>query len=122
MRWKTIIILLKAIIANHVLECEGIDIHFLCIVCTRWLDKCSHRVHTITISSFRVFHRISQALDTCTELFNEECIDFDKTASSEEERAYLMCNVLSANADTTRGLPLDDVVDCQHDDDDAIHQ
>jgi hypothetical protein len=55
-------------------------------------------------------------------LFREECIDFDKTASSEEERADLMRNVLSANAGTTRGLPLDDVVDCQHDDDDAIHQ
>ena len=82
---------------------------------------CSHMLHNLLTYRYSK-HRISQALDTCSELFREECIDFDKTASSEEERAYLMCNVLSANADTTRGLPLDDVVDCQNDDNDAIHQ
>lgn len=60
-------------------------------------------------------------MDTCSELYDEECIIYDTTASSEEERTLMMCNALSVDVDF-RGVSLDDVDGQHHDEDDAIHQ
>jgi hypothetical protein len=81
------------------------------------LSFTAHRLHSPILIYHCLLLRISQALDICSEIFDEECIAFDKTASAEEERAFLMCNIFSANSDT-RGLPLDDI-DCQNNDDDT---
>lgn len=124
-QWKIKMFINKATVANHVLECEGgliisivyfiplFEISLALIVCSRCDDS------SISSLSRLSPYRISQAVDTCSECYDEESITYDTTASSEEERTLMMCNALFADADS-RGVSLDNV-DCQHEDD-AIHQ
>lgn len=65
--------------------------------------------------------RICRAVDVCSDQLDGECIAYDSTASSEEERALLMNNVFSANNAELRGLlPSDD--NNGEGEDAAIHQ
>jgi hypothetical protein len=56
------------------------------------------------IQPIHAFNELCQsiclAVEACSEHFDEECVAYDKAASSEEERTSLLFNVLSANADT----------------------
>ena len=44
--------------------------------------------------------RIGRAIESCSDRLDEECIAYEKAASSEEERTSLLTNVLSTNTDT----------------------
>ena len=83
---------------------------------------CSVKVHMKVFSTTELCillsyqNRISQSLETCIERLDEECIAYDKAASSEEERTSLLSNILSMNADTG-GL---DDIHGEEDEDDAI--
>ena len=68
-----------------------------------------------------LLQRIGQAIESCAERLDEECVQYNKAASMEEERVNLLTNVLcSMNVgDMGGGLGLDD----NHDDkEDAIHR
>lgn len=52
--------------------------------------------------SLHIHHkRIGRAIESCSDRLDEECIAYEKAASSEEERTSLLTNVLSTNTDTS---------------------
>ena len=73
------------------------------------------------MSSYGVFaylhhllYRIGQAIDTCSERLDEECMAYEKSVSLEEERTDMLTKVLSSMNDDT-GL---DLVNTKDNDDD----
>ena len=59
-------------------------------------------------------YRIGQAIDTCSERLDEECMAYEKSVSLEEERTDMLTKVLSSMNDDT-GL---DLMNTKDDDDD----
>jgi len=55
--------------------------------------------------AYLILYRIGQAIDTCSERLDEECMAYDKAISVEEERIDMLTKVLSSMNDDT-GLDL----------------
>ena len=67
-----------------------------------------------------LLYRIGQAIDTCSERLDEECMAYDKAISLEEERTDMLTKALSSTNDDT-GLDLMNTKDNDDDDkEDAI--
>lgn len=62
--------------------------------------------------------RIGHAIETCSERLEEECLVYDKVASSEEERALLLSNVLTS---VNNNSDMDDIHG-EEEEDAAIHR
>ena len=62
-----------------------------------------------------LLYRIGQAIDTCSERLDEECMAYEKSVSLEEERTDMLTKVLSSMNDDDMGL---DLMNTKDDDDD----
>ena len=79
------------------------------------------------MSSYGVFaylhhllYRIGQAIDTCSERLDEECMAYGKSVSLEEERTDMLTKVLSSINDDDTGLDLMNTKDDDDNKEDAI--
>lgn len=79
------------------------------------------------MSSYGVFaylhhllYRIGQAIDTCSERLDEECMAYEKSVSLEEERTDMLTKVLSSINDDDTGLDLMNTKDDDDNKEDAI--
>ena len=100
----------KGFIVNHVLIGE----------CTSYTAYATHINLQYILFYLHLLHRIGQAIDTCSERLDEECVAYEKSVLLEEERADMLTKVLSSINDDT-GLYLMNIKDTNDNDkEDAI--